>query len=123
MSIKKRLNSMVIIIALGLATLIGVATHEMNAVYNAVNFSNVNVVPSILLLDDAVANFGRMRVGVYKLALNQDDSIDPAMRQSIIDSKNALQKSLYKYEKLIAGEINCHYSLEIMDFPTWNNCP
>ncbi len=104
MSLKQRLNLMVIILALGLATLIGFYTHEMKKVYLSANYSNANIVPSMLLIDDAVANFGRMRVGVYKLALNQDDSMDDAIRQSIVESRKIMQKSLQDYEELIATE-------------------
>lgn len=104
MSIKQRFNLMIFILALGLASLIGFYTYEMEKVYTSANYSNANIVPSMLLIDDAVANFGRMRVDVYKLALNEDDSIDDVLRQSIINSKNALQKSLGGYEKLIATE-------------------
>jgi len=104
MSIKQRFNLLVIILALGLAILIGVYTQSMEKVYTSANYSNANIVPSMLLIDDAVANFGRMRVRVYELALNQDDSVDDVIRQSIVKSKNALQKPLEDYKKLIANE-------------------
>lgn len=104
MSIRHRLNLMIMILALGLAALIGFYTQEMEKVYTSANYSNVNIVPSMLLIDDAVANFGRLRVNVYRLALSKDDLNDDAIRESIVVFKNTLVKSLDDYEKLIANE-------------------
>ena len=104
MSIKQRLNLLIVLLALGLASLIGFYTNEMEEVYTSANYSNVNIVPSMLLIDDAVANFGRLRVRIYRLALNDDAALDESYRQAIIESANNLKKALYGYEKLIATE-------------------
>ena len=104
MSIKQRLNLLIVMLALGLASLIGFYTNEMEEVYTSANFSNVNIVPSMLLIDDAVANFGRLRVRIYRLALNEDAALDDGYRQAILESSNKLKKALHDYEKLIATE-------------------
>ena len=104
MSIKQRLNLLIVMLALGLASLIGFYTNEMEEVYTSANYSNVNIVPSMLLIDDAVANFGRLRVRIYRLALNEDAALDDGYRQAILESSNKLKKALHDYEKLIATE-------------------
>ena len=104
MSIKQRLNLLIVMLALGLASLIGFYTNEMEKVYASANYSNVNIVPSMLLIDDAVANFGRLRVRVYRLALNQDEALDEEYRQAIAESSNKLKQALHDYEKLLAAE-------------------
>ncbi|CAN1526374.1 Signal transduction response regulator, receiver domain [Methylophilaceae bacterium] len=104
MSIKQRLNLLIVLLALGLASLIGFYTNEMEEVYTSANYSNVNIVPSMLLIDDAVANFGRLRVRIYRLALNEDEALDDGYRQAILESSNKLKKALHDYEKLIATE-------------------
>jgi hypothetical protein len=48
----------------------------------------------MLLIDDAVANFGRIRATVYRLALNQGESIDDVIRPSIISLKMHYSKRL-----------------------------
>ena len=104
MSIKQRLNLLIVMLALGLAALIGFYTNEMEEVYTSANYSNVNVVPSMLLIDDAVANFGRLRVRIYRLALNADDALDEGMRQAITESANKLKQALSDYEKYVDSE-------------------
>ena len=94
MSIKQRLNLLIVMLALGLASLIGFYTNEMEEVYTSANYSNVNIVPSMLLIDDAVANFGRLRVRIYRLALNPDNALDEGMRQGITESANKLKQAV-----------------------------
>jgi hypothetical protein len=54
MSIKQRLNLMNMILALGLATMIGFYTHEMEVVYTSTNYSNAKIIPSMLHIDEAL---------------------------------------------------------------------
>ena len=104
MSIKQRLNLLIVMLALGLASLIGFYTNEMEEVYTSANYSNVNIVPSMLLINDAVANFGRLRVRIYRLALNADNALDEGMRQAISESANKLKQALSGYEKYVDSE-------------------
>ena len=104
MSIKQRLNLLIVMLALGLASLIGFYTNEMEEVYTSANYSNVNIVPSMLLIDDAVANFGRLRVRIYRLALNPDNALDEGMRQAISESAIKLKQALSGYEKYVDSE-------------------
>ncbi len=104
MTISQRFNSLFLVMALGLLSLMGFYVYEMEEVYDSVNFSNINIVPSIITLDHAVADFGRLRVRLYRHVLNNETIKKNESEGLIKASETALQKSLKDYELLVISE-------------------
>jgi methyl-accepting chemotaxis protein len=73
----------------------------MNRVYSAANFGNENVVPSILVLDDALLNFNQMRIRVYRHIVNTDDKVMAEIETSIEKARHGVEEALKTYEPLV----------------------
>ncbi|MCX7171675.1 MAG: EAL domain-containing protein, partial [Proteobacteria bacterium] len=77
---------------------------EMGRVYDAANYANANIVPSLLTLDDASRTFGRMRVRIYRHLLNGDPADRREIESTINEAGSALEKSLKDYAPLVADD-------------------
>lgn len=104
MSITQRFNSLLVGAFICLAVLAGLFIFQIGRVYDAAYFSNQNIIPSILLLDDATRQFGQLRVRLYRQVLNDNPNKMGEARDSIGEVQAQLKKSLKDYEPLIAEE-------------------
>jgi PAS domain S-box-containing protein len=104
MTITNRFNMLLSALAIGLLCLAGLFIFQMGRVYDAANFANVNIVPSIRILDDAIRNFGRMRVRTYRHLLNGDASDRREIENTILSAKSDLEKSFKDYASLVADD-------------------
>ena len=104
MTLAQRFNSLIFVAILGLSGLAGINYVQLARVYDAVNYSNLNVIPSLLLLDDAAKEFGRLRVGLYQHVINHNADRRSDVELMISSSQNELYKSLKKYAPFIADE-------------------
>jgi two-component system sensor histidine kinase/response regulator len=102
MTITQRFNSLLFGSFLCLVCLAGLFIFEMRRVYDSVNFGNANIVPSIMLLDDASRNFGRLRVRLYRHLLNTDPAKWREVENAISEARAELQKNLKDYTPLVA---------------------
>ncbi|HTJ97835.1 MAG TPA: methyl-accepting chemotaxis protein, partial [Rhodocyclaceae bacterium] len=82
--------------------LVGVNQYETRRVYEAANFGNENVIPSILLLDKSVFYMGQLRVSVYRHTLTTDAEATRKAEGTLRDTQFALDKTLSDYEALLA---------------------
>ena len=101
MTLSKRL---LILLATSFISLILVAVlglTQMQRVYSAANFSNENVVPSILVLDEALLHFSQVRVRVYRHILNTDPKAKTEIDASIESALKGTEHALNEYEKLV----------------------
>jgi methyl-accepting chemotaxis protein len=83
---------------LGIALLTGLGQQQMNKVFDAANYGNVNTVPSLMMLDDATRSFSQIRVRVYRHVLNADASKVSAIEKSIKEAQDATEAAFKKYE-------------------------
>ncbi|MCX7161637.1 MAG: MCP four helix bundle domain-containing protein, partial [Rhodocyclales bacterium] len=104
MTITQRFNSLLIGVFLCLSCLAGLFVFEMGRVYDAVNFANTNIVPSVMLLDDATRNFGKLRLRIYRHLLNSDPAHRREIEGTIVAAQTELKRSLDKYAPLIVDE-------------------
>jgi methyl-accepting chemotaxis protein len=104
MTIANRLLMLVAVSVSCLALLAGLAAYQTERVYQAANFSNENVVPSMILLDKAILEMGRLRVRVYRHAVSEDPKIVADTEVKITEAKQALEKALKDYEAFLADE-------------------
>jgi methyl-accepting chemotaxis protein len=101
MTISKRLLILLAASVLSLVLVAGLSLVQMNRVYKAANFSNENVVPSILLLNEAQQQFMAMRIRVYRHILNTDPKAITEIDASIDEAKKNVANKLTGYDKLV----------------------
>ena len=104
LSVGKRLASLIAVALGGLAIVSALALMQLARVYDAANFANVNVVPSLRALDEASDAMGRVRVLVYQHVLSTDSAVMEAREQDLGKARAAIDAAFKKYEPLIADE-------------------
>ena len=104
MTISQRLQLLIGAALVSLLTLAGINHHQMNQVYEKTNFSNVNVVPSIQILNTVAVEFGRLRIRVYRhgLASSAEDMQD--IEKSIAEVQGKLDDALKRYEGFFSND-------------------
>ncbi|WP_018607296.1 methyl-accepting chemotaxis protein [Uliginosibacterium gangwonense] len=103
MSVSMRLIVLVGSALLGMVLLVSVATYETDAVYQETNYSNVNVIPSMLVLNQAMLSFSQIRVRTYRHALNTDQAAMQDLDGKIQEARLGVEKALKDYESLTSG--------------------
>ncbi|HLO62143.1 MAG TPA: MCP four helix bundle domain-containing protein, partial [Azonexus sp.] len=104
MSIARRL---ILLLAASLAALLVltlVNLQQMNKVYQSANFANENVVPSLLVLDQALNEFAHVRVRVYRHVLNTDPKVMGDIEKKALEAAELVEKALKSYEALLAND-------------------
>jgi methyl-accepting chemotaxis protein len=89
---------------LGIAMLTGLSQQQMNKVYDGANYANVNIVPSIVLLDDLRKYFLRTRLGVNQHVMNTEEGKFAEIESRLKESRNATHETLKKYEALLVDD-------------------
>ena len=104
MTIAQRLYSLIFAALLGLVSLGVVSLFQMGKVYEAANFANENVVPSLVLLNDAARAFSQERVRVYRHVLSTESAIKAELETRIESARQEREKAFKDYEPLIADD-------------------
>ena len=104
MTITQRFNSLLLGAFFCAALLGGLLIFEIGRVYDSANLANTNIVPSMLILDDATRSFGQLRVRLHRLQLNRDPAKRPEIESSIVTAKAELGKAMKDYEPLLLDE-------------------
>jgi len=102
MTISKRLLMLVLASLVSLLFIAGLNMVQTDRVYEKANFGNVNVVPSILLLEKAGTAFGHLRVRIYRHVLNTDPKKTADIEKTIEKAEVELRKALENYTNFIA---------------------
>ncbi len=104
MTIKQRLLLLVGAALISLVALTAINHHQMNKVYDAANYSNVNIVPSIEVLNIVAVEFGRARVRVFRhLMATEPNEWDDA-EKTIQETRTRIDKAFKDYEALVAND-------------------
>jgi methyl-accepting chemotaxis protein len=104
MSIAKRLTILIVSSIAALLLLAGINHYQMARVYEATNFNSVNVVPSILILDEVIGDFGRERVRLYRHVLSDDAKLMVETEKKIQEAQEKTDKALRDYEKYVSND-------------------
>jgi methyl-accepting chemotaxis protein len=104
MTLARRLMILIGSSIFSLLLLAGINYQQMGKVYQAANYSNENIVPSILLLDKAILELGHLRVRIYRHALNTDAKQKADLETKIAEARAAIAKSFKDYEALLAND-------------------
>src|SRR5471032_477629 len=99
MTVAQRLYLLTTAALLGLAGITGLGLVQMDRVYEATNFTNVNVVPSLLALDRAFSALDRLQgQGWHYLALRQPQERD-ALERRMEEQHGIAAAALDQYER------------------------
>jgi len=104
MSVSKKMILLVLSGILGALLLAGVAMFQTKQVFTAANYANLNSVPSIVTLSEAVEQFGRWRVRIYRQRQAENEVERAQEKEKGNNNHDLLLAALKKYEGLISDE-------------------
>lgn len=104
MTIAKRLLILVVTAALALILVAIVNVVQMGRVFSAAYYGNENVVPSIILLDNALLEFSHIRVSTYRHVLTMDAAGKADIEQKVNAAGEAVAQQFKTYEPLVADD-------------------
>ena len=88
----------------GIAILTGVSTVQMKKVYEAANYSYVNILPSVLVLDEAASSIATIRARAWQQVAEHDKTRITELDQNIADLARKTEDSFKKYEPLVSDD-------------------
>lgn len=97
MTIVQRLSLLVGIAIIGLIAIAGSGIYQIGNVFEKANFGNVNTVPTLIALDQASKEFGRLRVRIYRHVLNTEPEKMAEIEIAITQAHDGLEKALNDY--------------------------
>jgi methyl-accepting chemotaxis protein len=99
MTVAQRLYLLIFSSVLGLFALAATGIHEINKVYLAADFVNIDTVPSLIDLDAASDGIARLRVTVWQRFSVQDPEKGAALEAGFISIRQDIDQALDRYEK------------------------
>jgi len=104
MTISRQLMTLIATAIIGIGVVFGIGHYKLERVYEETNYCNVNSVPSIVVLNEAIANVSTMRVIAYKYLVESEPKQKEANEERLNKAKAELDAALKKYESLISDE-------------------
>ena len=104
MTLKQRLYLLICSAALGLAILAGLATYQIERVFTITNFSNINALPSVQVLQEAYVPLASVRAQVWQHITLEDKGRMAEIETRINANMAKLDEALKRYEGLIADD-------------------
>jgi len=99
LTIARKLILLMSTVLLGLVLLSFVGHWQMNKVFEATNYANINTVPSLLDLSEAKTAAETIRVLVWQDVAQTDAAVMATLEQKIADNERKLAAALDRYEK------------------------
>ncbi|MFP6848413.1 MAG: methyl-accepting chemotaxis protein [Pseudomonas sp.] len=104
MTISKKMILLVLSALLGILVLSGLSYVQMNKVFNAANYGNINSVPSIVALNKLRSAVNVQIQLVYGHILTTDDQAMAALETSIKSNRDEINQSIEEYTKVLSDE-------------------
>ena len=104
MTVAKRMYLLLLAVVLGITALVGVDLYQIKQVYEITNYSNVNTVPSILLLTKGLEQFEQLNSLIWRDISNTDNARMSAIRIEVADTRKAITDTLQVYEKTLISD-------------------
>ena len=104
MSMTKKMYMLILAAALGMVSLAGIGLYKINQVYKITNYANTNSVPSVQLLDEALANFEEMNGLIWQHMASTDNAKMVDIEGKVATAHKALTDILDKYEKTMVTD-------------------
>ncbi|MDV3438494.1 methyl-accepting chemotaxis protein [Pseudomonas otitidis] len=102
MTISKKMILLVMSALLGILLLSGVAYQQLNQVYTAANFANVNSVPSIVAINTLRNALNQHIQQAYAHILTTDEATMKELDKGLHDNEGAIQSAIEEYTKLLS---------------------
>lgn len=99
MTIARKMLLLVVTVITGIVVLASLAQYQMGRVFKAANYANVNTVPSMIDLNDAIANLTVVRVSVWQHLAQTDTEQMNKLDEKIDEKLKGVEEALRKYEK------------------------
>jgi methyl-accepting chemotaxis protein len=103
MSVANRMYLLIAIAAAGLLSITGVSYFQMNRIYEDTNYANVNSIPSVQVIDKALAEFEHLNSLIWQHMLNTDNNKMHAIENQVAETHKQLTDTLESYTKEISG--------------------
>ncbi len=87
---------------LGVIISVGVSLVQIEHVFSAANIGNENSVPSVIILDKAINNYGRLRTRIYRHVVSTDAQTMAKMDQQIEQSITLIRQAFQEYQNFIS---------------------
>jgi methyl-accepting chemotaxis protein len=104
MTVSKKMLLLVATALLGILILAGSAQLQINSVFDQTNYSNENVIPSMILLGDIQNNVYRVRIRLNRYILNEDPNEALKLEADIDKAIAAAQAGFKKYSTMLADD-------------------
>ncbi len=104
MGVKQRMTMLIGAAVFGLIVLAGLSQYQMGRVYETTNFSNVNSIPAIIAMSNAMQDFGSLRRRIYRHVMVNDAAKKAELETKITDARNSLEKAMKDYEATLADD-------------------
>ncbi len=104
MTVRQRMLLLVCSAILGLVSLAGLAYTQIDRVYAAANFNTINIMPSVLLLNDVAVELAKVRAQVWQHVVQTEKSGMDVIEQKIDGERAKVDELLKKYEPLLADD-------------------
>jgi methyl-accepting chemotaxis protein len=104
LTVGKRLTFLIGVAAAGLLSIAAAGLLQMNHVYDTAGFAQINVVPSLLVLDKAQSSFASTRAETYRSLLETDAAKRNDLLRDIGEKRAEFDRNLKEYEPLLADQ-------------------
>ncbi|TAN48789.1 MAG: hypothetical protein EPN21_13980, partial [Methylococcaceae bacterium] len=102
MTVAQRLSALIVAATLGLFAVAGVGLYQMQQVYEITNFSNVNTIPALNALDDAVDTMATLRVNLWQTLAITDKAEITRLRSGVNKGHEQLDEAFKAYDPTVA---------------------
>ncbi|MES2257710.1 MAG: methyl-accepting chemotaxis protein [Pseudomonadota bacterium] len=99
MTVVQRLSLLILTVVLGLFSVAGVGLYQTDKVFNATNYTNVNVVPSILDLDKGFSALALLRTQLWQYMAMSDKAKMADWESKMAGNLQAVEAAMVKYDK------------------------
>jgi len=104
LTIAKKMALLIGSALIGILLLTGLGQQQMNKVFDAANYGNINSVPSLKILSTALEEFGRIRVRAYRHMLSNDDKTMQDAEIKLKDAQVKMDAALKNYESVLTDD-------------------
>lgn len=104
MTIFQKMMLQVVSALLGLGCMIGLGQYQLDRVYTAANYANVNTIPSIMIIDDAHEAFSNLRALTFIYMITSDEIKKQKIASEINIQREKIDAALKDYEPLLSDD-------------------
>lgn len=104
MTVAQKMSLLVATALIGIILLAGSAQIQLNSVFDTTNYSNENIIPSIVALSNVQNEVSRVRIRINALVLNTEPTLTPGMAEQVNQAVSGVRTGLEEYKKVISDD-------------------